>query len=126
MNAAGWLRAQVAEKGLDLSAWPDSTRAAALSLDAATWDAAGITQRGAAGGEAPRPYPDKGHLLDSPVQDGANRGAYAYDECPSSFDSLEDDEGDVQDGTSSHGADPRKSVEARRRATAGDPRAPAA
>jgi hypothetical protein len=121
MNQAGWLRAQVAEKGLDL----ESTRAVALGLDAATWDAAGVAQRGAAGGEAPRPYPDKGHLLGSGVQDAANRGAYAYDECPSAFGSHEDDENGVQDGTSSPVADPRRAVESRRRATAGDPKAPA-
>lgn len=79
MNQAGWLLAQVADKGLDLAAWPESTRVVALGLDAATWDAAGIIQRGAAGGEAPRPYPDKGHLLDSPDGHGAPEGACAPD-----------------------------------------------
>ena len=124
MNQAGWLRAQVAEKGLDLAAWPESTRAVALGLDAATWDAAGITQRGAAGGEAPRPYPDKGHLLDSPDWDGAPEGACALDgtSSPPKFDPNPTYR--VRDGAKAaraEGAEPAGKRRKRRRGDQGKP-----
>lgn len=65
---AWWLREQVGAKGADLLAWPEATRAAALTLPRADLDAAGLTW-GAAGGNPP-PYLDPGHLLNSPDPDG--------------------------------------------------------
>ena len=121
MNAAGWLRAQVAAKGADLNAWPDTTRAVALGLDAATWDAAGIRPEGGAGGEAPCPYPDKGHLRDSRHQDGVSRGAYAGDALPEPSVGAERATNAVSDSTSAIVA----RLERDRRRAAGSDRAAA-
>jgi len=69
---AWWLREQIGAKGADLLAWPEATRAAALSLPRADLEAAGLATSivGAAGGNPP-PYLDTGHLLIPPVLDGA-------------------------------------------------------
>lgn len=125
MNGAAWLRAQVAAKGAELAAWPDATRAAALSLDAAAWTAAGIMPEGGAGGGAPCPYPDKGHLRNSHDQDGAPDGAYVGDALPRRDDGAETPANAVRDGTHASAGEVLARLEAQRRRSSSSERAPA-
>lgn len=122
-RAAWWVREQIEAKGADWRTWPDATRAALLSIDPETLAAAGLTTgpAGGAGGAAPCPYPDKGHLLDSSDQDGvpAATCSCGHDADRTCTCSHDDDEGLVDE------LDDLVAVDRRRRATATDPRAPA-